>query len=86
MHEHLLIDAVDALEDPETDTVDRPITIDGLGDLRWNMVSNRFNLSLDDPDVAVAELRRVRDYGGGAVVDVSSLGLHRRVADLLDVV
>ena len=82
MHEHLLIDAVEALEDADTETIDRPITIDQIGDLRWNAVSNRFNLSLDDPETTVAELRRFYAAGGRGVVDVTPIGIGRRVAEL----
>ena len=82
MHEHLLIDAVDALDDPDTEMIDRPITIDQIGDLRWNAVSNKFNLSLDDPDLAVVELRRFHAAGGRGIVDVTPLGIGRRVAEL----
>ncbi|MDE0168690.1 MAG: phosphotriesterase [bacterium] len=82
MHEHLLINAVEALDDPDTETVDRPITIDQLGDLRWNAVSNRFNLSLDDPEITVAELRRFHAAGGRGLVDVTPIGIGRRVAEL----
>ena len=82
MHEHLLIDAADALNDPDTEMIDRPITIDQIGDLRWNAVSNRFNLSLDDPDVAVSELCRFHAAGGRGLVDVTPIGIGRRVAEL----
>ena len=82
MHEHLLIDAVEALDDPDTEMIDRPITIDQIGDLRWNAVSNKFNLSLDDPDITVSELRRFRRAGGRGIVDVTPLGIGRRVAEL----
>ena len=82
MHEHLLIDAVEALEDPDTEMIDRPITIDQIGDLRWNAVSNKFNLSLDDPDITVSELRRFHRAGGRGIVDVTPLGIGRRVAEL----
>ena len=82
MHEHLFLDAADALEDPETETIDQPVTIDQLGDLHWNAVSNRANLALDDADLLTAELQRVREHGGGAIVDVTPFGMGRRVADL----
>ena len=82
MHEHLLINAVDALDDPDTQTIDRPITMELIGDLRWNAVSNKFNLSLDDPEVTVAELRRFHTAGGRGIVDVTPVGIGRRVAEL----
>ena len=82
MHEHLLINAVDALDDPDTETIDRPITIEQIGDLRWNAVSNKFNLSLDDPEITVAELRRFHAAGGRGIVDVTPVGIGRRVAEL----
>ena len=82
MHEHLLIDAVEALDDPDTEVIDRPITIDQLGGLRWNAVSNKANLSLDDPEITVAELRRFHAAGGRGLVDVTPVGIGRRVAEL----
>ena len=82
MHEHLLINAVDALDDPDTQTIDRPITMELIGDLRWNAVSNKFNLSLDDPEITVAELRRFHAAGGRGIVDVTPIGIGRRVAEL----
>ena len=85
MHEHLFLEAAQAFGDAETEMINLPVTIERLGDLHWNTVSNAANLTLDEPDVTVAELRRFHKSGGRAMVDVTPLGLGRRVADLPEV-
>ena len=82
MHEHLFTNAVDALDDPDTETIDRRITIEQIGDLRWNAVSNKFNLSLDDPEITVAELCRFHAAGSRGIVDATPVSIGRRVAEL----
>ncbi|HST39450.1 MAG TPA: phosphotriesterase [Conexibacter sp.] len=53
--------------------------------LRWNMMSTRENLILDDADTAVAELEHARAGGGSAIVDLTVIGIGRRVADLPEI-
>ncbi|MDQ7903662.1 hypothetical protein RB614_03920 [Phytohabitans sp. ZYX-F-186] len=75
MHQHLLSDA-SRLARPgvEPTPVDDWVTTANLGFLRWNALALADNLRLDDPELAVAELRRA----AGAVdlvVEDTSVGL-----------
>lgn len=85
MHEHLLADArvlhAPAREAPGGVESDR-VCIENLGFLRWNLLALEDNLVLEDPDLAAAELARVRPLGQRAVVDLSSWGIGARPHDL----
>lgn len=73
-HEHLLCDLVPSHAGaPE----DAPITLETLGRLRRQWTGNRDNLRLDSIDDAIAEMRRYRAAGGGALVDATSIGIGR---------
>src|SRR4051794_31107755 len=83
MHEHVLIDARVWLEKPaEPPPADPRGTIENLGFLRWNPHSLEDNLVMDDPDVAICELRRVAAAGGAGIADMTTAGLGRRVCEL----
>jgi phosphotriesterase-related protein len=82
VHEHMLLDGacffeVDAEGDGET-FADLPVTADIVERVRAASCSNRDNLSLNDIELAVAELGEFTGLGGRSVVDVtSSVGLGR---------
>ncbi len=83
MHEHVLDDARVWYEPPREDPpVDASMTMENLGFVRWNLVSLEDNLILDDPDLAIRELAEVPKVGGSAIVDLTTVGLGRRVAEL----
>lgn len=81
-HEHLFVDLRFTWKEP-SDPARRKI---GLSDvkpehlhlLRNDLGAVRANLVLDDPAVAARELSRFREAGGGAIVEVSSIGAGRR--------
>ncbi|MBB2975357.1 phosphotriesterase-related protein [Microbacterium endophyticum] len=65
--------------------LDGPLTIDMLGDLRWNWLGSSDNLTLDDRDLAAAELARAGAVGLTGIVEATSWGMGPRHADLPDV-
>lgn len=86
MHEHCLVDARAYLEPPrETMPKDPRVTIENLGFVRANLVSLADNLVMDDPAIAIRELRDVRALGGSAIVDMTTIGLGRRIEELPEI-
>lgn len=84
MHEHLLVDGgywYSPADPPEVDP-ETPISLDNAGVLRWSYFGFRDNLRLDDADELARELRLARDAGASCVVDLTIVGLGRRVAEL----
>jgi phosphotriesterase-related protein len=89
MHEHVLLDirkffgyAPAAHFDYRLKAVDGPVTLDKLGVLRQDPGINRHNLILEEEELAVIELQELAAAGGGAVVEMSSLGLGGNRAQL----
>lgn len=84
MHEHILCDARVVLEPPRFEPMpEEPLVkMENLGFVRWNLLSLPDNLVLDEIDTAVDELNRFRRLGGAGVVDMTSVGLGRRVEEL----
>jgi phosphotriesterase-related protein len=82
-HEHLLVDQriVSFREpaDPEERALAyRPVTIDILGWLQWNWMSNLDNLVLDSESEAIAELTFYAQARGGSIIDCTLPGIGRR--------
>ena len=83
MHEHIFID----FQNPVTRAaISRatdlhlhlsPVTLDTLHDVRYRGIPNRDNLYLDGLRESIAEVMEFKQRGGGAIVDVSSIGLGR---------
>lgn len=83
MHEHCLIDARVWYTPPrEAPPEDPRMTMENLGFVRWNLVCLEDNLLLDDPELAIRELAPVRAVGGSGIVDLTVIGIGRRVAEL----
>jgi phosphotriesterase-related protein len=83
MHEHLLIDARVWYTPPrEAPPEDPRMTMENLGFVRWNLVCLEDNLLLEDPDLAIKELKPVRELGGSGIVDLTVIGIGRRIAEL----
>lgn len=78
-HEHLLIDLRCAFSAPPPEfayLADAEVTPELLPALRQAAQSCRPNLLLDDPQPLIEDLARFRALGGGAVVELTSAGLH----------
>jgi phosphotriesterase-related protein len=78
-HEHLVIDLRCAFSEPPAELAylaDAEITPKLIPALKQAAQSCRANLVLDDTPSVVADLRRFRALGGGAVVELTSAGLH----------
>ncbi len=88
VHEHLLCDLRSRWHAPPPDRPDLAALVDvdprpqDRGPLSGDPYVCRPNLLLDDPDLAVAELAYFRAAGGGAVVELTTQGLHPRPAEL----
>ena len=85
-HEHLLIDfrvmyREPAVPPPE-DMAHQEITLQNRGWIHYNHYSSYFNLLLDDVDLATDEVRLFKQAGGGAIVDVTTIGIGRDPAGL----
>lgn len=79
-HEHLFIDLRFISTEPEG--IGKALSLETLEQARYDYTSITDNLCLDSLETAVAEIRRFAKAGGGAIVDVSSIGCGRR-PDLL---
>jgi phosphotriesterase-related protein len=90
-HEHILNDVsswshrTSSLGWDADDLARRPVTEDILWDLRHDPFANLDNCRLDDLEVAVAEVQRFADLGGGTIVEATGLGIGRDLAGLREV-
>ena len=77
-HEHLLIDLRGLWDNPPPERahlIEQEPTLENLGELIRNPYDSRLNLLIDDPELTVAELRRYRDAGGQALIDMTTVGI-----------
>lgn len=87
-HEHLLCDlrALWHAPPPERPDLEALVDVDPTIQHRGPLVSDpyvcRLNLLLDDPALAIQELAYFREAGGGALVELTTLGLNPRPDDL----
>jgi phosphotriesterase-related protein len=87
-HEHLLCDLRSRWHPPPPDRPDLAALVEidprpvDRGPLSGDPYVCRPNLLLDDPQLMVEELRYFREAGGGALVELTTRGLHPRPADL----
>jgi len=89
-HEHILLDIRNYWERPddpeELAIAEEPLSLHNVGLARRRFGRIRDNLVLEDQDLAVEELGRFAELGGGTVVDVSSVGVrtssYREIADV----
>lgn len=81
MHEHIFLDGAKSWKCPchpdEKAIAEQPVNIEIIGELRMNPYMNRDNVSLDDSDLALSELRRFQAIGGHTVVDATNIGIGR---------
>ena len=80
-HEHLLIDFSPMFEMPSEASQKfktmQPITMETLGWIRYNWLSNKDNLELLDETTAIQEARLYQMAGGGTIVDATTIGIGR---------
>ena len=81
MHEHILIDGTKSWACPchpdLAAIAEQPVSIEIIGELRMNPYINRDNVSLDDSDLALTELKMFQKLGGHTVVDPTNIGIGR---------
>jgi phosphotriesterase-related protein len=81
MHEHILLDGARTWKCPchpdEKAIAEQPVSMEIIGELRMNPYMNRDNVSLDDSDLALSELKRYQALGGHTVVDATNIGIGR---------
>ncbi|MCX2749997.1 hypothetical protein OOZ51_19610 [Arthrobacter sp. MI7-26] len=86
-HEHLLVDMSNWLippcHDHDMDMPDLPITLENLGRIRRNGVSNSNNALLDNVDDAIAEILDFKNAGGSTIVEVTNDGFGRNPQGLV---
>jgi phosphotriesterase-related protein len=78
-HEHLLIDLRGLWEEPPVERghlIDQEPTLQNRGELMRNPYDSKPNLLLDDPELSIRELRRYREAGGQALIDMTTVGIH----------
>ena len=78
-HEHLMSDGTGWFVEPE-DSFDRamaykPVEVENLWWLTYHRFSNLDDLMCMDEDEAVEEIMHFKHAGGGAVVEMSNIGL-----------
>ncbi|WP_062118588.1 phosphotriesterase family protein [Aureimonas sp. AU40] len=81
MHEHILLDGAKSwrcpCHPPDPVLNEGPVRIEIIGELRMNPYMNRDNVSLDDSDLALSELKMFQALGGHTVVDPTNFGIGR---------
>jgi phosphotriesterase-related protein len=80
-HEHLFIDMKNYFVEPEDpafrDHAFGPITLNNLRWVRYNHLSSRDNLVLNDEDLTISELSLFKKFGGKTIVDATPINLGR---------
>lgn len=81
MHEHVFLDGAKSwrcpCHPPDPVLNEGPVRIEIIGELRMNPYMNRDNVSLDDGDLALSELKMFQALGGHTVVDPTNFGIGR---------
>ena len=77
-HEHVLWDASFLFEEPEEKGLAyEPVKIENLEWLKRHGVGSVDNLKLLDEEIAIDEVQRFKNAGGGALIDMGNNGLYR---------
>jgi phosphotriesterase-related protein len=77
-HEHILWDAGFLFEEPEKKKLGyEPVKIENLDWLKHNSIGNIDNLKQLNEAVAINEILRFKQAGGGTIVDMGNIGLSR---------
>ncbi|WP_377295426.1 phosphotriesterase [Rhizobium sp. SG2393] len=81
MHEHIFLDGARSWICPchpdEKAIAEQKISMEIIGELRMNPYMNRDNVSLDDGNLALSELKRFQALGGCTVVETTNFGIGR---------
>jgi len=81
MHEHLMIDFTVVFQKPDSLTEIaksyEPVTMQNLGWIRYDPFRSFTNLSLQDEDLAVDEVKKFVASGGTSIVETTSVGIAR---------
>lgn len=81
MHEHVFLDGAKSwrcpCHPPDPVLNEGPVRLEIIGELRMNPYMNRDNVSLDDGDLALSELKMFQALGGHTVVDPTNFGIGR---------
>jgi phosphotriesterase-related protein len=81
MHEHVLVDGrvwYTCRDEAGARFRDLPVTVERIGDVRWNGFSFLDNMVLDDTELATHELSALGTLGPATVVDMTCHGLGGR--------
>ena len=85
-HEHLLIDMSPLFAPPEQAAAMgnyyQPVSLGNVGRIRHWAQPNLDDVQLTDIDVAIDEANTYRQYGGGTLVDATSIGIKRDASGL----
>ncbi len=80
-HEHILFDGSWATPPPANATdrafFEKPVSPETLGRIRYRSKANRDNGRLADVDTAIEEVGLYKQFGGGTLVEVTSIGIGR---------
>ena len=80
-HEHLLVD-VSLVYSPPSDfeeyTGNEKISLDNIGWVSYNWNNNKDNLVLNDVNLAIEEIKLLKEAGGNTIVDVTPIGINRQ--------
>ena len=86
-HEHLLIDLAFARPAPAEalarEVYNAPLSLATLSQVRAQGMANKDDLQLLDIEMAIAEAKLYRQYGGATLVDATSIGIARDPAALV---
>ena len=86
-HEHLIFrgasrTSYQAQNASERAFYEKPVSMETLGRIRYYHAANADNYRLDDVPTAINEVGQYKQYGGGSLVDATSLGIGRDPAGL----
>ncbi|WP_055479247.1 phosphotriesterase family protein [Sphaerimonospora mesophila] len=88
-HEHLRNDGARAWHPPMEGDAEggliarQPVRMEFLGRLRQDPYLSRDNVSLDDTEIAIDEVRRFAERGGRTLLEVTPVGIGRAPAELV---
>ncbi len=80
-HDHILLDLAPILAEPSETSrkalFEAPVSLENLGQIRWDELNNRDNCRMIEEDVAIDELIKFKRAGGNSIVDPTNFQLDR---------